>query len=242
MNIFIVEDEIHLQEELKLLLKKRDDVTILGACASVKEALIILPAIEVDLVLMDIQLDDGKSFEILEQLNDIDFGVIFITAYNEYAIRAIKIGALDYILKPIDEQELNAALDTFKNRLNPVEQQQKNLFLEHAVQPQAVNKIVIKTIDAMFFVETQQIRYCKGDGNYTTFYLENQKEIISSKPLKEYVSLLPQNQFIKTHQSYLVNKQYVHHYNNTHELIMLDGTSVPVSMRRKDKVLEKLAE
>ncbi len=102
-----------IREELLILLQSRLEFAVVGACGSVKEALILLPNLKPDLVLMDIELTDGKSFEILEQLESIDFRIIFATAYNHFAIRAIKLGALDYLLKPIDENELNLALDKY---------------------------------------------------------------------------------------------------------------------------------
>ncbi len=243
IKVFIIEDEKHIQEELKLLLKEREDVSVVGACTSVSKALQVLPALDIDLVLMDIQLDDGKSFEIIEKLEAINFEIVFITAYDEYAIRAIKIGAMDYLLKPINEEELYNVLDVFNERQKQIlTKEQTNLLLQNYEDEKEVKKIVVRTMHEIFFIEIEQIYFCKGEGNYTTFYLENDKKITSSKPLREYVSLLPKDTFIKTHQSYIVNKNFVDCYKHSHEIIMRDHKTVPVSMRHKDNVIKKLSD
>ncbi len=242
ISVFIVEDEKNIQDELMMLLKEENDVTVLGACTSVKDALIILPSLNVDLVLMDIQLDDGKSFEILENLKEIAFDVIFITAYDEYAIRAIKIGAIDYILKPVDTKELSDAIDAFRRKKSKqILQEQKTLLLNHTDKNSVVKKITLKTLEQIFFVDLSQIKYCKGDGSYTTFFLENHKEIICSKPLKEFETILPSESFVKTHQSFIINKRSVDYFSHNHGVVLKDGTPIPVSVRRKIEVLNLLA-
>ncbi len=242
IKVFIIEDEKHIQEELKLLLKRRENVSMVGACTSVAKALQILPALDIDLVLMDIQLDDGKSFEIIEKLDFIDFEIVFITAYDEYAIRAIKIGAMDYLLKPINEEELYNVLEVFQDRQKQIlSKEQAQLILQNYNEEKEVKKIVVRTMHEIFFIEIEQIYFCKGEGNYTTFYLENDKKITSSKPLREYMPLLPKDTFIKTHQSYIVNKNFVDCYKHSHEIIMHDNKIVPVSMRHKDNVIDQLS-
>ncbi len=243
LKVFIIEDEQHILGELKLLLEKRKDLIVVGSCTSVFQALQILPNIEIDLALMDIQLDDGKSFEIIENLETINFDIVFITAYNEYAIRAIKIGAMDYLLKPINEDELYAVIDTCSSKKNlSITKEQSQIALQHIDNNQNITKIVVRTLNEIFFVEVNQIYFCKGEGNYTTFYCENKKTIISSKPLREYVSILPKDKFIKTHQSYLINKDFVDHYKHSHEIVMRNKEIVPVSIRHKENVIKKLTE
>ncbi|PID93484.1 MAG: DNA-binding response regulator [Bacteroidetes bacterium] len=242
IKVFIIEDEKHIQEELKLLLKRYENVSVVGACTSVAKALQVLPVLDLDLVLMDIQLDDGKSFEIVEKLGVIDFEIVFLTAYDEYAIRAIKIGAMDYLLKPVNEEELYNVLAVFdKRKKQALTKEQTQLILQNYDDPKELKKIVVRTMHEIFFIEIGQIYFCKGDGNYTTFYLENDKRITSSRPLREYAALLPNDTFIKTHQSYIVNKNFVNCYKHSHEIIMHDNTVVPVSMRHKDNVIEQLS-
>ncbi len=243
LKVFIIEDEQHILGELKLLLEKRKDVVIVGSCTSVFQALQILPNIEIDLALMDIQLDDGKSFEIIEKLEEINFNIVFITAYNEYAIRAIKIGAMDYLLKPINEDELYSVIDTCKSKIKlPLTDEQRQITLQNIDNKRNISKIVVRTLNEIFFIEINDIHFCKGEGNYTTFYCENDKTIISSKPLREYVSILPKDKFIKTHQSYLINKDFVDHYKHSHEIVMRNKEIIPVSVRHKENVIKKLTE
>ena len=242
IRTFIIEDEKNIQDELIMLLEKDPDIVIVGTCTSVKEALLILPKIKVELVLMDIQLDDGRSFEILEKLDEIPFDIIFITAYDEFAIKAIKIGALDYILKPVDPDELFGAVNLFKEKADrKISAEQRKLLLLHSEKNSPVQKITLRTAEQIFFDNTDQIRYCKGEGNYTTFYLENHKEIICSKTLKEYQNILPEENFVKTHQSYIVNKKSVDFYSHNHGVVLKDGVSIPVSVRRREEVLNLLS-
>ena len=240
-KVFIIEDEKNIQKEIELLLSQRDDFSVIGSCTSVKDALATLPLLQLDLVIMDIELDDGQSFEILQQLPTLNFDIIFITAYNEFAIQAIKIGALDYLLKPIDREEFYMALDNYLAKSTKgVFDEQRSLLLQHTQPNSTLQRITLRTLDAIYFVDIQKIIYCKGEGNYTTFFLSGGKEIVTSKPLREYLSMLPKEQFIKTHQSYMVNKKHVDHYNNTYEIVMDNGASIPVSMRKKEEVLKKL--
>lgn len=242
-KVFIIEDEQYIRDELYFLLDKRKDITVVGHCATVKEALIILPNIKVDLVLMDIQLEDGKSFEIIENLPAINFNIIFITAYNNYAIKAIKAGAIDYLLKPIDVDELYAALDTFASlKQKKFDIRQKELLLHHTKFNKPLKNIVVKTVDKIYFITLSDIIYCQGQGNYTTLFVKDNLQLISSKPLKDYASLLDNDDFIKTHQSYLVNKNYVSYYDSNGELVLEDGDRIPVSMRRRDLVIKSLTQ
>lgn len=241
MKIFIVEDEKNIREELYILLKAKANITVVGFAESVKDALEILPTIKVDLVLMDIELTDGKSFEIIEKLAQINFHIIFITAYHQFAIKAIKVGALDYILKPIDEQELYKALDNFSQKKENIKTEQKELLLEHIAEDKAVEKITIKTLSEIFFIKTKDIIYCQGQGNYTTFVLQNTEKIVSSRPLKEYTEILPKNNFLRIHQSYLVNKKCAKKYSNN-ELLLINNEKIPVSSRKKEMVIEELSK
>lgn len=251
-RIFIVEDEVSIREELLLLLQNRSEFTVLGGCGSVKEALILLPNLKPDLVLMDIELSDGKSFEILEQLACIDFKLVFVTAYNHFAIRAIKLGALDYLLKPIDETELTIALDKFLKDSASVQSDQEQLatqkqltsfiFKQFQQREHAPKKIVLKTLQEVFFVDVQEIKYCKGEGSYTNFHLSNNQQIIVSKPLKEYEDLLPNPQFLRTHKSYLVNMDLVKSYHQDGFLVLEGEIEVSVSVRKKEQVLQILSQ
>ncbi len=242
IKVFIIEDEEHILKELKLILEKRDDVVVVGSCSSKETALKILPNLDIDLALMDIQLDDGKSFEIIEKLETINFNVVFITAYDEYAIKAIKIGAMDYLLKPINDEELYGVLDTFHQRRGLfLSKEQNRMTVEHYREQKTIKKITVRTLHEIFFIDVDDIYFCKGEGNYTTFYFENDKTITSSKPLREYASILPEDIFLKTHQSYIINKNFVDSYKHSQEIVMRGNHVIPVSVRHKEHVLKKLS-
>jgi two-component system LytT family response regulator len=250
-KIFIIEDEIAIREELFILLQSRSEFVVIGACGSVKEGLLLLPNLKPDLVLMDIQLTDGKSFENLEQIENIDFKIIFVTAYDHFAIRAIKLGALDYLLKPIDESELNEALDKYLTESESTQSNQKlitpkiqtNFFASQIKQEEnSPKKIVLKTLHEMFFVAIQDIEFCKGEGSYTTFNLIGNQQIMVSKSLKEYESLLPNTQFLRTHKSYLVNTDLVRSFNQDGFVVLDSKTEVPVSIRKKESILQILSQ
>lgn len=240
-KIFIIEDDKNIREELFFLLAKRSEISVVGYCSTVKEALKVLPNTDIDLALMDIQLQDGKSFEIIEQLPKIDFNIIFITAYNNFAIRAIKAGAIDYLLKPIDADELYDSLDKFEKRQQKeFDIKQKELLLRYTKSTEPLKNIVVRTIDKIYFLKISDIIYCNGQGNYTTLFLKDRANLVSSKPLKDYENLLPDDIFLKTHQSYIVNRNYVDYYSNNGELILNNGEGIPVSIRRRDMVISLL--
>ncbi len=242
IKVFIIEDEKHILDELLLLLSARKDVIVVGTCTSVEKAVQVLPNLEIDLAIMDIQLDDGKSFEIIERLEHINFNIIFITAFDEYAIQAIKVGAMDYLLKPINETELYDFFDKLGKQQDVLQASKQTQVVAEQYNNKDIKKIVVRTMHEIFFIEIDSIYFCKGEGNYTTFYLENDKKITSSKPLREYLSILPKNIFIKTHQSYIVNKNYVDCYKHSCEIIMQDQKAVPVSVRHKENVIKKLSD
>ena len=247
-KILIIEDEITIREEIFLLLGKRDEFQIIASCDSVASSLQTLQQQTPDLILMDIELTDGKSFEILETLDSIPFKIMFITAYDHFAIRAIKFGALDYLLKPIDEEELNEALDkylahTLDSQSFSYQKAQLDFFTnQYAQGNHNTSKITLKTLHEVFFVNIHDISYCKGEGSYTTFYLLEHQEITVSKPLKEYEELLPKAQFLRTHKSYLVNMEKIKSFNQDGFVVLEGKAEVPVSVRKKESILHILSQ
>ena len=236
MKIIVVEDEESVQKDIVGLLSLMPDVEILHVISTVKEAVGILPKSEVQVVLLDIHLKDGTAFDILRQLQKVNFLPIFITAYNEYAIDAIKCGALDYLLKPIDPDELKVALQKANNEL--LHEQQIDWVTD--AYKSKNTRIVIKNSDGIHFLMFEELIYCQSDGAYTSFVMSDGRNVLSSKGLKEYEKLLPAHSFIRSHQSYLVNKRFIKKITRDHFIELKNGALIPVSDRRREFVIKEL--
>lgn len=241
-KILIVEDEATIRKELEWLVGKRPEFFLLESAVCVEDAVKKINKLKPDLILMDIQLPDGTAFEILNQVSDASFSVIFITAFNHFAIKAIKHGAIDYLLKPIDEAELYEALDNYNSdhsftsrQLDIINEHQKNI-------KQQNSRICISTLESLEFFKIADIMYLSGDGSYTHFYLEGSNRIISSKPLKFYEELLPADNFIKCHQSHIVNTASIVRYLKSGFIVLNSGAEIPVSTRRKETVVRLLSQ
>jgi len=232
VKIVIVDDENNVRIVIKKMLNLLfTDCEIVGECASVKEALDVIPETKPDIVLLDIELEDGNGFSLLKQLPVLDFKLIFITAFNEYAIKAFKVNALDYILKPIEPSELKSAINKAKEMLTSEKELKKQL---ENINSEKIDKIVIKTTENTHFITIDDIKYCKADGSYSYIYTTN-KTILTSKNLKHFEEILPAQKFIRTHQSYLVNKsEIVSIKSNT--ILLKNNIEVPVSVRKKAKI------
>ncbi len=243
LNAVIIDDELSFRDDIrnKIKLYYHTDITIIGEAESVKNGIELIQNTKPDLLFLDIELTDGYSFEILEQLKTHDFQIIFITGFNHLAIQAIKLGALDYILKPVDDDEFCDAVDKALAT-------KKNIDLEALIKVSSdyfngskIKRIVLKTYDAHHIINEDDLIYCKSDNNYTTFYTKDKEKIVISKTLKNTEELLTESIFIKCHRSYLVNKFYIKKVLSIGALVLTDGTEIPISTRRKEHVLSKLA-
>jgi len=245
-KILIIDDEKPTRELIKRMIESFGfDIEVFIDGENVKSGIESILRIQPDLVFLDIQMPDGNGFDVLKSINQINFEVIFITAFQEYAIQAIKFSALDYILKPIDAEELRQSLSNALNKLN--EKSDQNVFqaLHHNIQPQNKRKLVLKTQESNYVVDIDDIIRCESDKNYTFFYLKSGKKILVSRTLKDYDILLSPFEFFRVQQSHLVNLNYVDRYDK-HDggsVIMKDGASIPLSPVKKDqffKMLENL--
>jgi two-component system LytT family response regulator len=245
-KILIIDDEKPTRELIKRMIESFGfDIDVFIDGENVKSGIESVLRIQPDLVFLDIQMPDGNGFDVLKSINQINFEVIFITAFQEYAIQAIKFSALDYILKPIDAEELRQSLSNALNKLN--EKSDENVFqaLHHNIQPQNKRKLVLKTQESNYVVDIDDIIRCESDKNYTFFYLKSGKKILVSRTLKDYDILLSPFEFFRVQQSHLVNLNYVDRYDK-HDggsVIMKDGASIPLSPVKKDqffKMLENL--
>ncbi len=235
IKIAIIDDEVNVRTVIKKLLKLiSSEYEIVGEAASIAGAKSMLSNTKPDIVLLDIELEDGTGFGLLDQLTTIDFKLIFITAFNQYAIKAFKYNALDYILKPIDPQELKTTLERVRSTVYS-EKDTKALFdnLQKNKNSEA-SKIVIKTSKQIHFIDIDRILYCRSEGSYTQIITED-TTILASKNLKHYQELLPATVFIRTHQSFLVNKENIVGL-KSEGVSLKNNEIIPVSTRRKSTI------
>lgn len=243
LKAIIVEDEKHSRETLKNLLEKFcEGVEVVGMVNGVKEALEMIPDKNPDVVFLDIELQNGTGFDILTQLPEITFEVIFTTAFDQYAIKAVKFSSLDYLLKPIDLEELQQAVEKAKKAKNKEDyNRQLKTLLQNIKQPK-LSKICLSTSDGFEFVNTSEILYCEAGGSYTTFVLKNGKKLLVSKHLKEFELLLLDNHFMRAHNSYLINLKEVKKYvkSDGGYIVMNNDDIVSISRNKKDEFLNAM--
>jgi len=247
----IIDDEAKSRKLLKNLLSTYcDNVEIEGEADAVKSALNIIKEKKPDLVFLDIVLRNETGFDILRQVEPINFEIIFTTAHNEYAIKAIRVSALDYLLKPLNIDELTRAVEKVRGKMESKSSDYSNEPLLNFIENQKslnknVHKIGVPTLDGLDFIQIENIIYCKADGNYTHITLRD-KEILVTRTLKEFEELLADYNFLRVHRSFLINLDHISKYNRTHRLPDVEGDGgsvtlsnnieIPVS-REKRKVL-----
>lgn len=241
LKIVIVDDEINVRRVLKKLLHMvTSDYVIVGEAPSIVEAKKIIAETKPDLVLLDIELEDGTGFTLINQLPKVNFKLIFITAYNQYAIKAFKFNALDYILKPIEPEELKNALIKAQDSIQSENELKELLSNLEENKNSETQKIVIKTTNKTYFIDVSKILYCQSEGSYSKIVLK-ESSILASKNLKYFQDLLSDYSFIRTHQSYLVNKIHVTGLKN--DAIVLKGNiNIPISLRRKTEIKALLSK
>jgi len=241
IRTLIIDDEALLRENTETLLQSHPDFVVVGTGGSLAEGSVLIKSTKPDLVLLDIQLGDGTGFELLNQVEQRNFAVIFVTAFNDQAIRAIKIGALDYLLKPLDEYEFECALNKVR-ALPKFQTSRDQLQLAHTHLQDEVNtdRIALKEQHSVHIVPHDDILYCQSDRGYTHFYLRDNKTLILSSPLKDYEDLLPEVKFFRAHNSYLVNRKYVTRYEKSGILHLTNGAEIPVAVRKREDVLQYL--
>ena len=240
----IVDDEQKSRESLKILLEDFcENVTVSALCQNVAEGIQAIKQHQPDVVFLDIQMQRETGFDLLNQINSIDFEVIFTTAHSEYAIKAFKFSAIDYLLKPIDVDDLQKALLKVEHKQN----QNISGRLEHLIQNLRTNtpenyKLALPTSDGLVFIQLNSILYCEASSNYTIIYTNNNKYIVS-RTLKQYEDLLGEHKFFRIHNSYLINLNVVKKYiRGDGGYVVLDNdVSLDVSKRKKDACLSRIS-
>ncbi|HPE99026.1 MAG TPA: LytTR family DNA-binding domain-containing protein [Bacteroidales bacterium] len=240
IRAIIIDDEDASRITLKALLGRYvPDVQIIAEAVDVESGLATVKQFTPDLVFLDIQMPDGSGFRLLEMLPEIDFDVIFTTAFDQYAIKAIKFSALDYLLKPIVSDDLKKAVEKHRQKISAPDRNISYRTLLENLNPEP-RKIVLHTFEGMHVVETADIIRCQSDDCYTNFYLNGGKRIIVSKTLKEIEEQLTGKDFIRPHKSHLINLQYIKTVvrNDGGYIVMKDGTEIPISRRKKEMVMD----
>ena len=242
ISAIIIDDEGHCLQTLSLLLKRHcPEVEVKGLCKSAAEGLEMIRGQAPQLVFLDIEMPNMNGFMMLEQLQEIPFAVIFTTSYDQYAIRAIRYSALDYLLKPVDPTELQAAIRKFSQQHPATATAQIRHLLDQVNgKGTALSKLAVPTTEGFEFIPVAQLIRCEASDNYTHFYLLGGKKIIASRTLKEIEEQLkPFLHFIRVHHSFVVNLNQISKYvrGEGGHLIMSDESAVPVSRSRKESLL-----
>lgn len=232
-KVLIIDDEKRTRDLISKMIDSFDmDLTCVSKGESVETGIQAIMDENPDIVLLDIQLPDGTGFDILNHFTDRTFKVIFVTAHEEYAIKAIKHMAMDYLLKPIDRSELKTAIERANLSVNT----EQPITTPKAPLDPHKKRLVLKTLESVYVVELETIVRCEADRNYTTFYLTTGNKIVVSKTLKEYEGILSNYNFLRVQQSHLINLDYVDRYDKAEggHVVMKDETQIPLSPSKRE--------
>jgi len=244
IKAIIVDDEPYCCDVLAAMLQSYcPDVEVVGICNNGIDALSTIRQQSPAVVFLDVEMPRMNGFEMLEQLPSINFHLIFTTSYDQYALKAIRFSAIDYLLKPIDREELIKAVEKVKERVQVIIPQQLEILMQKLRQPaHPVNKIALPTIEGLQMLPISSIISCESDDNYTKLQLKNGKKMLITKSLKEMEEILEQHSFIRVHRYYIVNLNEIEKYikGEGGYLLMSDGTSIDVARNKKEVLLKKL--
>ena len=245
ISAVIIDDELNNCLNLQSIIQRYcDDIDVVSLAHSAVEGIDVISKFKPKLVFLDIKMPGGSGFDMLERIQNTDFEVIFVTAYDQYAIKAIRLSAIDYLLKPINILDLKSAVSRAVDKISKSPETNKSLenYLENINKSSIEKKIALPTAERIVFSKVSGIIRMEGENNYTHIFFENGEKLLVSRTIKEYEELLSENGFIRTHQSHLVNKNYVHSYEK-HDggyLKLQNGDTVNVSRQRKEYVLRLL--
>lgn len=239
----IIEDEHRIREALSIMLEMvaPDLVQIIGYAENVENAKKLIDRLKPDLVFMDIMLTDGTAFDVLQHVSYRSFHLIFTTAYEQHAVRAFKYSAIDYLLKPVDPQDLKMAIDRIADMQERVMADRQISELQDNLS-KTPDKIVLPTQEAMYVVKLDQIIRCETSGSYTKFYIADGREIVVSKAMKSYEEILTEPDFFRIHQSHLININFIESYSREGMVKMNDKTEVPIARAKKEPFFKLMKE
>ena len=240
----IVDDEQKSRESLKILIEDFcEGVEVKALCQNVAEAIEAIEQFKPAVVFLDIQLQRETGFDLLTKIKTVDFDVVFTTAYSEYAIKAFKFAAIDYLLKPIDIQELKSAIEKVaKKSGSNISDRLEQLLGNLRSKSTDTYKLALPTADGLVFVKVNDILYCEASSNYTEIFLANDKKYLVSRTLKEYEDMLADQNFFRIHHSYLINLNSIKKYvrGEGGYVIMNNDKSLDVSKRKKEGFLSRI--
>lgn len=246
MNAVIIDDD---HKNLKILRRMLEDfcpgITVTGEALNSLTGYELIKQEKPDIVFLDIEMPYGNAFDLLDRLMPVNFEVIFITAFDEHSLKAFRYSAIDYLLKPVDIEELKAAVRkaSEKQLLKTTNDRLSNLLSNLSPRQNNLQKIAIATQEGLVFVNLQHIVRCEANKNYTYFHLQGSKKIIASKNILEYEELLPQDMFFRIHNSHIINLNYINSYQKGRggNVVMEDGTVIEVAARRKEEFLARFS-
>jgi two-component system LytT family response regulator len=218
-------------------------VQVVERCEDGETGILAIQKLKPDIVFLDIEMPGMNGFEMLQKLPAINFEIIFTTSYDQYAIKAFKFSALDYLLKPVDRQELETAVQKVIQRLSRPVPQQLEILLQKLYQPtSSIRKIALPTMEGLQMIPIDSIISCASDSNYTIFQLKNKQKLIVSRLLREVEEMLEEYSFLRVHHSFVVNLNEIEKYykGDGGYLVMSDGSTIDVSRNKKDILLTKL--
>jgi two-component system LytT family response regulator len=244
IKAIIVDDELDCCETIAALLNSYcPDIEVTGVYHNGLEALRAILQLQPDLVFLDVEMPKMNGFEMLEQLPQVNFDIIFTTSYDQYALKAIRFSAIDYLLKPIDREELQKAVQKVIQRSQRTIAKQVEILMQKLHHPaKSIGKIALPTMEGLQMIPIDSIISCESDSNYTVLLLKNRKKLVVSTTLKEIEEVLEDHSFARVHRSYLVNLNEVEKYvkGEGGYLIMSDGSMIDVSRNKKEDLLKKL--
>jgi two-component system LytT family response regulator len=245
IKAIIIDDEAHCINRLADLLKEycEQNIYLAGSFQAVNEGISGILKLQPDLVFLDVQINDQTGFDLLKEIREINFEIIFTTAYEKYAVQAFKFSAMDYLLKPVDPDDLVGAVNKVNKKISGNEISQKIDTLFHNLKNNpGSQKISIPTLDGLIFLDINDIIRCQSQINYSIIFLKNNQKITVAKTLKEFEELLSDYNFYRVHNSHLINLAYIKKYNKGKNgtISMSDHSEVEVSSRRKDGLLKRL--
>ncbi len=216
------------------------NISVVGEADGVQTGIQAINKLKPELVLLDIKMGDGDGFDLLKQINNIFFKIVFVTAHEEFAMKAIKFSALDYILKPVTVEDLNIAFDKAEKQiLNDLKIQLSTLHLN--LNSSKNKTIILRTSDNIYLLEVMEIIRCESDGNYTLFYTKEGQKYMVSTSMKEYEDILEDHGFFRIHKSHIVNVSFINSFNKEGYIVLKDKTTLPVARRKKSELMELFA-
>jgi two-component system LytT family response regulator len=245
LTAIIIDDETNSRNALRQKITKHcTDIMVISECENGEEGIINIESQKPDIVFLDVEMPRMNGFTMLQQLKNKDFEVIFITAYDHYAIKAIKFSALDYLLKPVEVEDLKNAVEKATQKRKQIKGNNRvELLLQNFLEEKAAHqRIAISSMEGLQFVPTDDIIYLEANSNYTIFYIVGNRKITAARTLKDFEDMLPASLFIRIHHSYLINKNGIEKYikGDGGQVVMKNGVVLDVARRKKEEFLKAI--